>query len=130
MKKIQVVAGLIIQKDLVFCTKRKDKGPLALKWEFPGGKIEQGETHEEALIRELKEELDVIVEVQNVYMTINHEYPTFNLTMYVYQCTGDLSRYNLNEHSDAKWVAINDLSSLDWAEADLPVINKLRNILI
>ena len=122
---IEVVAGLIIKENQVFCTQRKNKGPLALKWEFPGGKIEAGETHSEALVRELKEELEIDVVVKKYYMTITHKYPSFELVMHVYKFEGDLSVYKLNEHEAALWIDIDDLMSLDWAEADIPIVEKI-----
>ena len=82
----EVVCAVIIKDDLVFCCKRNGKGECAYKWEFPGGKIEPGETKEEALLREIKEELNSEIKINKYLTTINHEYNTFNLTMHVYIC--------------------------------------------
>jgi len=125
MRCIEVVAGVFMKKNQVFCAQRKDYGLLALKWEFPGGKIEKDETNETALKRELLEELEIDSNIGEFYITVNHQYDTFHLTMHVYMCTGDLNKYKLNEHNNAKWVNINELLDLDWAEADIPIVNKL-----
>ena len=85
-RKIEVVAAVIVDGDRVFCTQRPDKGEVALKWEFPGGKIEKGETHKEALIREIKEELKSNIEVQEHLITVYHEYKSFDLKMHAYRC--------------------------------------------
>lgn len=82
----EVVCAVIIKDKKVFCTKRGDRGECAYKWEFPGGKIESGETKEEALLREIKEELNCEIKINKYLTTINHEYNTFNLTMHVYIC--------------------------------------------
>lgn len=127
MKTIYVVAAIIIQNQKVFCCQRKDEGLLAKKWEFPGGKIEEGETKEEALIREIKEELNTDIKVIERYMTINHKYESFNLIMDTYFCAVIKGNLELREHMDAKWVQNNQLKDLDWAEADVTIINKIIN---
>lgn len=125
-KTIEVVAAVIIKEDKIFCAQRADKGELAKKWEFPGGKIEHGETKEEALIRELKEELDIVVTVDKFIKTVNHEYNGFNLILHAFSCTLLSDNIVLREHLDSKWLKLNELANLDWAEADIPVVNKLR----
>lgn len=125
MKKIEVVAGVLKYKNTYFCAQRKNKGPLAMKWEFPGGKIEKEETNEEALIRELKEELLLNITIDKHIMTVEHQYETFHLTMHAYLCHGDIENISLTEHLDSKWLDKNNLENLDWAEADIPIVKRL-----
>ena len=126
MKNIEVVAAIFINKNNeIFCARRKDEGELALKWEFPGGKIEPAESHQEALIREIKEELSTDIKVNDFIMTVKHQYKGFHLTMHAYFAevvTGDLV---LNEHTGFKWLRKEELYSLDWAAADLPIVEFL-----
>ena len=125
MKKIEVVAAVIKYKDKYLCCQRSDNGETGLKWEFPGGKIEPGETHEEALHRELSEELSIKVGIDKFLMTITHQYKTFHLTMHCYSCTASDEEFHLHEHIDAKWLTVKEMAKLDWAEADIPVLIKL-----
>lgn len=127
MKPIKVVAAIIKKDNKILCTKRPDKGETALKWEFPGGKLEAGESNEEALVREIKEELDIEVEVCDYLMTVNHQYSSFNLVMHGYVCKAADEELVLNEHVDSCWLDVEDLGSLDWAEADKPIVEKLMN---
>lgn len=126
MKNIEVVAAIFINKNNeIFCARRKDEGELALKWEFPGGKIEQGESHQEALIREIQEELSTEIKVKDFIMTVKHQYNNFHLTMHAYFAevvNGDLI---LNEHTGFRWLKKEELHSLDWAAADLPIVDFL-----
>ncbi len=127
MKKIHVVAAIIMQNNKILCTQRSDKGSLPLKWEFPGGKIESGETNENALVREIGEELNCEIQVNQLFFTVKHQYPTFHITMHSYLCEMKSSNESivLNEHHDSKWLDIEDLNGLDWAQADLPIVGKL-----
>jgi 8-oxo-dGTP diphosphatase len=127
MKKIKVVAAVIFWNDLVLCVQRpKNKlFYISEKFEFPGGKIEEGETKEEALKRELLEELNLTVEIKSFFMTVEHEYPDFEITMHSFICEVDSGELILNEHIDKKWLKINELNSLDWAKADIPIVEKL-----
>jgi 8-oxo-dGTP diphosphatase len=127
MKKIKVVAAVIFWNDLVLCVQRPKNKLLYIseKFEFPGGKIEEGETEEEALKRELLEELNLTVEIKSFFMTVEHEYPDFEITMHSFICEVDSGELILNEHIDKKWLKINELNSLDWAEADIPIVEKL-----
>ncbi|MFA5528713.1 MAG: (deoxy)nucleoside triphosphate pyrophosphohydrolase [Peptostreptococcales bacterium] len=125
MKRIEVVAAVLRKEGKIFCAQRKDEGPLAKKWEFPGGKIETGETREEALVRELYEELNIQVQVGDFIMTIEHQYPTFHITMHAYYCNMDNAILELSEHLDSKWLNPIQLGQLDWAEADIPIVKKV-----
>lgn len=126
MKHIEVVAAVILdQNHRVFCAKRKDDGELALKWEFPGGKIEENESHQEALKREILEELSATISVDRYLMTVHHTYNSFKLTLHAYLCRVEQGQLTLSEHVDAQWLDGVSLSNLDWAAADLPVVNYL-----
>ncbi len=126
MERLEVVAGIINNGKEIFCAQRNEDGLLPLKWEFPGGKIEEGEAHEETLIRELKEELDVDARVGGYFMTVEHQYDDFFLTMHLYHCVLKKDAViTLKEHKDSLWLPVMGLPSLDWADADWPIIEKL-----
>ncbi|MCF7924017.1 MAG: 8-oxo-dGTP diphosphatase MutT [Candidatus Izimaplasma sp.] len=129
MKTIEVVAAIIKKDNKILCTQRADDGRfLSLKWEFPGGKIEKGETHQQALKREIQEELKLDIDVNDLFITIKHTYPNFNLIMHAYLCEMKEEKITLKEHNNYKWLSIYDLDTLDWAEADIPIANKLLKI--
>lgn len=127
MKKIEVVAGVIFWKDEVLCVQRpKNKYPyISEKFEFPGGKVEAGETREAALHRELLEELNLSTTIKSFFLTVVHAYPDFELTMHSYVCEVESKELTLHEHIDGKWLKIQELSTLDWAAADVPIVTKL-----
>lgn len=125
-KTIEVVAAIIKKDHKYFCCQRKDSGELAKKWEFPGGKIEMNETHEDALIREIKEELNTEIKVLNLLMTVSYEYDTFNLIMHCYMAEVVMGNLELKEHLDSKWLTLDEMSAYDFALADLPIIEKLK----
>jgi len=125
-RQIEVVGAIFIdEQNNVFCTRRKNIGELALKWEFPGGKIEPGETQQASLKREIMEELETSVTALDHFLTVHHEYKTFNITFHSFLCEGSLTNYVLNDHEEAKWVNSQNLLELDWAEADLPIVIKI-----
>lgn len=124
MKTIEVVTAIIKKKDKIFITKRS-YGEFADMWEFPGGKIEVGETQEEALIREIKEELELDITNLNYLTTVEYHYPNFHLTMHCFICEICGGTLNLNAHNDAKWVLIEELSSQKWVPAYVEVVEKL-----
>ena len=130
MNRIEVVAGVIFFEDLILCVQRpKNKYHyISEKFEFPGGKIEDGESKEQALNRELFEELNIIAHIESFFLTVVHEYPDFELTMHSYVCKVDTKELILREHIDKKWLSKKELSKLDWAAADLSVVKKINEI--
>jgi len=128
MKAVEVVAAIIQDRDKIFATQR-GYGEFKDGWEFPGGKIEQGETPQGALIREIREELDTEIEVGNLFDTVEYDYPTFHLTMYCFFCTIKSGDLVLKEHEAAKWLTRESLRSVDWLPADKGLIDKLEEIL-
>jgi 8-oxo-dGTP diphosphatase len=125
-KIIEVVAAVIISNDKYFVAQRANKGELALKWEFPGGKIEQDETPENALIRELKEELNINIQVNDYITTVFHEYNSFYLKMHAYYAEIIDGSIFLNEHLDFKWVNRSQILNLDLAAADIPIARLIK----
>lgn len=127
MKKIEVVAAIIYFEDKILCVQRpKNKlSYISEKFEFPGGKIEEGETQKEALKRELVEELNIDTDIKSLFLTVVHQYPDFELTMHSYICEVQSKELTLNEHIAQEWLSINKLNKLDWAAADIPIVNKL-----
>ena len=126
MRQIEVVAAIIVKDHKVFATQR-GYGECKDFWEFPGGKIDAGETPEEALCREIKEELDTEIAVGELFTTINYDYPTFHITMHCYLCTIENGSLTLLEHEAAKWLSLEQLDSVTWLPADLLVIAELQN---
>lgn len=124
MKIVTTVAGVIKnEKGEILCTLR-DQGKydyVSFKWEFPGGKIEEGETEQETLTRELQEELEIDVKIGNFFYQVEHDYPDFHLSMTIYECDLISKEMKMNVHKNIKWLAPKDIMTLDWAEADIPV---------
>ena len=126
MKKIEVVAAIIKKGDRVFATQR-GYGDWKDWWEFPGGKMEEGETPEEALKREIREELDTEISADKFLTTIEWDYPAFHLTMHCYMCSLLSEALHLNEHEAARWLGADELRSVQWLPADdqlLPLIEQ------
>ena len=124
MKTIRVVAAIIIHEDKVFATQR-GYGEFKGGWEFPGGKIEEGETSQEALVREIKEELDVEIEVGELLDVVEYDYPNFHLSMDCFICKIKSGELVLKEHEAAKWLTKDTLDSVEWLPADLGLIKKI-----
>ena len=124
MKQIKTVAGVIKnEKGEILCTLR-DQGKydyVSFKWEFPGGKIEEGETLEQTLTRELQEELEIEVKIENFLYQVEHDYPDFHLSMAVFDCELISTEMKMNVHKGIKWLKPSELMTLDWAAADIPV---------
>ncbi|WP_339905920.1 (deoxy)nucleoside triphosphate pyrophosphohydrolase, partial [uncultured Cyclobacterium sp.] len=98
---------------------------ISKKFEFPGGKIEAGESHTEALSRELLEELNLSTTNQSYFLTVVHQYPNLEVTLHAYLCQVDSDALTLHEHISHKWLKAEELGTLDWAAADIPIVNKL-----
>lgn len=129
MKHFEVVASVFIKDNRVFCAQRKDTGETAKKWEFPGGKVNEGETHQQALEREIYEELATKITVDNFIMTVTYQYSTFAITMHAYQCTIIEGNLTLSEHLDSRWLTCEELPTVDWAPADLPIVERIKDFL-
>ena len=125
VKSIRVSAAVIHRDGKIFATKR-GYGEYKGKWEFPGGKREEGESGEEALYREIKEELDSKVKIEKLICTTDYDYPTFHLTMDVYLSTLIEGKLTLLEHEDAKWMSLDSIDNLDWLPADWSVIDEIK----
>lgn len=126
MKKINVVAAIIIKDDKIFATQR-GYGDFKGKWEFPGGKIESNETPEEALKREIIEELNSNIKIDKHFIDIEYDYPNFHLSMKCYLCSLLDNNIELKEHSQAKWLSRDVLFSVDWLPADIEILNAIKN---
>ena len=125
MKTIEVVAAIIKKDNKYFATQR-GYGDFEGGWEFPGGKMEPGETAQDALVREIKEELDADIAVGELIETVEYDYPKFHLTMHCFLCELVSDHVVLLEHEAAKWLSQEELDSIDWLPADLSVINHLK----
>ena len=128
MKTIEVVAAIIKDKDTILAT-RRGYGEFVNMWEFPGGKVEVGETNEEALIREIREELSITISVDQFVTTVDYDYPNFHLTMHCFLCTQVNGTLTLNEHNDARWIHSSELDELNWLPADLEILQELKKYL-
>ena len=125
MKQIEVVAAIICKGEYIFATQR-GYGDFKDGWEFPGGKMEPGESPEEALVREIQEELSTTISVDKFLCTVEYDYPKFHLTMHCYLCSLQTEALHLNEHEAARWLTKDELDSVDWLPADRVVVEKLK----
>ena len=128
MKTVRVAAAIIIQDDKVFATQR-GYGAFKDGWEFPGGKIEDGETPREALVREIKEELDTEIEVTDFLETVEYDYPDFHLSMDCFFCTIRSGELVLKEHEAARWLTAETMDSVEWLPADLGLVADIKKYL-
>ena len=128
MKEVHVTAAVIIKENKILCVQRNENkyDYISKKWEFPGGKVEENEQLEDTIKREIQEELNLNIDVKSFLIQVNHQYPDFKLKMDTFICEITSGFLKLNEHIDFKWLSINELSDLDWAAADLPIVEKLR----
>lgn len=128
MKTVNVVAAIIIKDKKIFATQR-GYGEFKDGWEFPGGKVEKGETPENAIVREIKEELDTEIKVKEYFDTVEYDYPNFHLSMKCYICSALSGKLELLEHEAARWLDSDSLLSVDWLPADLGLVEKLKQYL-
>jgi 8-oxo-dGTP diphosphatase len=128
MKTIEVVAAIIIKDGEVFATQR-GYGEFKGWWEFPGGKIESGECPQEALVREIREELDAEIEVGDLLETVEWNYPNFHLTMHCFICSLTSESMHLNEHEAATWLTKETLHSVKWLPADEGILSKIETLI-
>ena len=126
MKTIEVVAAIIHQNNKILATQR-GYGDYKGWWEFPGGKMEDGETEEEAIVREIREELNVGIRVERKVCTVEYDYPNFHLTMHCYFCSIANGEVELLEHKSARWLRRDELNEVEWLPADVSVVNSLRS---
>lgn len=126
IKTVNVVAAVIEDGDCIFATQR-GYGEFKNGWEVPGGKIEPGETPQQALKREIKEELDAEITVGDLLTVVEHDYPTFHLSMQCFLCTVASGELVLKEHKAAKWLTRDQLNTVDWLPADLKVVEVYKN---
>lgn len=121
MKTVEVVAAIIKKDDRIFATQR-GYGDWKDYWEFPGGKLEAGETREQALMREIREELDTEIRIDKYLTTLEWDYPAFHLTMHCYLCSLVTETLHLNEHEAARWLSKDELDSVHWLPADISLL--------
>lgn len=122
---IKVTAAVIIENRKVLITQRHQNDEMGEKWEFPGGKIEPGETPEACLQRELQEELNILVDVHGLYAISKHSYPHINIELLVYTATIRAGQIVLHCHQDYRWAPVENLGTFDFADADKPIVEKL-----
>ncbi len=124
---IHVTAAIIVRGGRVFCAKRSGKKANPHKWEFPGGKVERGETPEAALVREIKEELNTEIRIIGHYRTIVHPYDAYTIQLSTYWCEIISGTIELIDHVEARFLEPSDLTKLDWTPADRPIIEALTD---
>ena len=125
LKRIEVVAAIIRNGDRIFATER-GYGDWKDWWEFPGGKMEAGETPEAALVREIREELSAEITVDKFMHTVEWDYPAFHLTLHCFLCSLTSEALHLNEHEAARWLAMDELDSVRWLPADYDLLPLIR----
>lgn len=127
MNHIEVVGAIIIRDEKILCLQRNTHKYeyLSHKFEFPGGKIEAAESKQAALRRELLEELEIEIEIEREFLSVEHSYPDFQITLHTYLCRAIQNEFTLTEHISFKWLPAANLKTLDWAAADLPIVAKL-----
>ncbi|MGM9813346.1 MAG: (deoxy)nucleoside triphosphate pyrophosphohydrolase [Candidatus Enteromonas sp.] len=129
MKSIEVSAAILVHNNLIFLTQR-GYGEFKDKWEFPGGKLEMGETPEACLVREIHEELNAKIQILSFLKTVEYDYSSFHLTMHCFLCSLEKDHYDLLEHEAAKWVPWQELGSFDLLPADQEVLNEIESFFL
>jgi 8-oxo-dGTP diphosphatase len=127
MKEVHVTAAVVIQDNKILCVQRNENkyDYISKKWEFAGGKVEENEQLEETIKREILEELNLNIDVKSFLIQVNHQYPDFKLKMDTFLCEINNGELELKEHIDYKWLSVSELHNLDWAAADVPIVEKL-----
>ncbi|WP_262250321.1 (deoxy)nucleoside triphosphate pyrophosphohydrolase [Parapedobacter soli] len=123
-----VTCAIIIRHGKILICQRSNTMDLPLKWEFPGGKVEPGEDEEATIVREIREELHLDIEVVKRLEPVEHDYPTFRIQLVPFIANVVGGKLLLEEHADAKWVAVVDLDQYDWAPADVPIVEQLKAV--
>jgi len=126
---IDVTAAIIIRNDRVLAARRAPHKEMAGYWEFPGGKVEHGETPEQSLARELEEELSIAVRVDEHFYTNKHDYGQKQIMLISYLCTWLVGEINLIDHDQIQWISASQFSTLNWAPADIPIVERLYSFL-
>lgn len=121
---LQVTCAIILNGDKVLVTQRSEKMSFPLKWEFPGGKIEMGETAENCLMREINEELKIIISILEELIPVQYPYDSFTINLIPFVAKYESGEIHLSEHKAFKWLKNEELKSLDWASADIPVLDE------
>jgi 8-oxo-dGTP diphosphatase len=125
---LHVTCAIIEHNNKILICQRSERMKLPLKWEFPGGKIENGESKENCLKREIHEELGLEIEIEWVLTSVEHQYPEFSLRLYPFLCKWTGGSLAIAEHVQAIWVNKSELQNYDWAEADVPVVNEIMQL--
>lgn len=127
MKTVHVTAAVIVKDEKILCVQRNENkfDYISKKWEFPGGKVEENELIENTIVREINEELTLNIKVNRFLIQVDHQYPDFKLIMDTFICEIVDGELQLNEHIDYKWLEKEELNKLDWAAADIPIVNEL-----
>lgn len=128
MKQINVVAAVIRNAENHILATQRGYGEWKGWWEFPGGKVEANETPEEALKREIREELSANIRVERFLNTIEYDYPTFHLSMRCYICKLESETIHMNEHADASWITVSDFDNIKWLPADIEIVDELKRL--
>ncbi|MFA7615117.1 MAG: (deoxy)nucleoside triphosphate pyrophosphohydrolase [Weeksellaceae bacterium] len=126
---IDVSCAIILNQNKVLIAQRNKNGKLPLKWEFPGGKVEKFETIKKSLIREIKEELNIEIEIIERLSPVEHHYSDFSIRLHPFLCNFKSGNLMVKEHEEIQWAEKSDLLNFDWAEADLPIVNEFLNFL-
>lgn len=129
MERLEVVAAIIVRDDKILATQR-GYGDMAGYWEFPGGKIESGESPEDALMREIHEELNAAIEIEREFCSVEYDYKHFHLSMTCYLCRLTSDHLELLEHNDARWLSRDELDSVPWLAADQEIIDLLKTSML
>lgn len=127
MKTIHVTAAVIVEDGAILCVQRNENkyDYISKKWEFPGGKVEENEEIENTIVREIQEELNLEIRVDQFLIQVDHQYPDFRIVMDTFLCSIVGGSLNLNEHINYCWLKKEDLYQLDWAGADIPIVHEL-----